>query len=508
MGSCCCKDKGDDSAVTSIWTDHSTYIDLPAFSKAIDSALYSSSQVAYQQTWGRAETLFSVASHEGGAMDYSLKKRVKPYLKKGTPDSILSRLISRLFRLDSISNAERFSAIRKAMQAQVKTEHLLGRKNLSNIFLTASGKAKTNDICAMIQREVADLTCCRALPRLVQLLLWYQNKGNVLQVALLLVREAAQMDSTYNTYLFLTEDIHVRNYRRLRKFAAGRDAQHRIYYSENEATVGELVQDMLDNLMLPYIHPERYGHLLGAYLGSGMKIIAKLACVYLAEIAKSRVIPVYGSVSEQLFQVQHYCLSHVDFLIAMNAAQAIHFQLHDKSLSGSIEGLSTDHSDHLSKISSHLEAAEALNSFLCSQLAHNSVEVVYSSESDGIAMETLVKGWNSCDGPHILLIFSKDPYVFGAYFDRAYSELLEKTDSASALMQIDPKWSLFPHQFGKKLTVKISPLAIDIGSGALVLEVPLTDGTSAASSVFASPSLYHKRRFKVFYVEIWRLKQV
>jgi len=494
--------------VASIWTDHSAYIDLSAYSKAMDSALYSSSQAAYQQTWARAETLFSVASHDGGAMDYSLKKRVKPYLKKGTPDSMLSRLIARLFRLNSISNAERFSAIRRAMKDKATTRYLMGRKNLSNIFLTDSGIAKTKDICTMVQREIADLTCCRALPRLVQLLLWYQNKGNVLQVALLLVREAAQMDSSYNTYLFLTEEAHVKNYRRLRKFAAGKDTLHRSYYSENEAAIGELVQDMLDNLMLPYIHPERYGHLLGAYLGSGMKIIAKLACVYLAEIAKSRVIPVYGSVSEQLFQVQHYCLSNVDFLIAMDATQAIHFKIHDKSLSDSIEGLSTDHSDHFSKISSHLEAAEALNSFICSQLSHNSVEIAYSSESDGIAMETLVKGWNLCEGPHILLIFSKDPYVFGAYFDRAYKKLSEETDSASALMQIDPKWSLFPHQSGKKLTVKISPLAIDIGSGALVLEVPLTDGSSMPSPVFASPCIYHKRRFKVFYVEIWRLKQV
>jgi hypothetical protein len=481
---------------------------MSAFSKAIDSALYSSSQDTYQHIWLRAEAVFSVASHEGGAMDYSLKKRLKPYLKKGTPDSALTRVIARLFRLNSVANAGRFSAIRKSKKERsASSQYLMGRKNLSSLFLTTSGTEKTISICSMLQTEISDLICCRTLPRLIQLLLWYQNKGNVLQVASLLVREAAQMDFSYNTYLFLTEETHTRNYARLRKFAAGRDALHRSYHSENEAAMGELVQDMLDNLMLPYIRPERYGHLLGAYLGSGMKIIAKLACVYLEEIAKSRAIPVYGSVSEQLFQVQYHCLSRIDFLIAMEAAQAIHFQLHDKHLNDSIECISTDRSDHFSKISSHLEAAEALNSFISSQL-HNSVEIAYSSENDGIAMETLLKNWATCDGPHIILIFSKEPFVFGAYLDRSYKKLSEVADSNSALMQIDPNWSLFPHQPGKKLTVKISPLVVDIGSGALALEVPLTDGCSAPSPVFSSPSLYRKRRFKVFYIEIWRLQQV
>ena len=509
MGSCCHKYKGDDflSETSTTWTDQS-YLDLPAFSKALDPALYSSSQAAYQHTWARAEALFSIASHEGGAMDYALKKRVKAYCKKGTPDSLLSRLLARLFRLDPAANAERFSNLRRRIGDGPFAHSLMGRKNLSNLFLTASGTEKTLAICAMVQREVPDLVCCRALPRLLQLLLWYQSKANVLQIAFSLVREAAQVDYSYSTYLFLTEEAHIRNYSRLRKFAAGRDTLHRSYYAENEAAIGALAQDMLDNLMLPYIRPERFGHLLGAYLVSGMKVIAKLACVYLEEIAKSRAVPAYGSAREQLFQLQHYCLAHVDFLLAMEATQSIHFQLREKSLSDSMEGISTERSEHLSKISSHLEAAEALNSFICTELALNCIDIVYSSENDGIAMEALIKGWTACEGPHLLLVFSKDPYVFGAYFDRAYTKLTEDTQSSSALLQIDPNWHLYPHQPGKKLTVKVSPLTVDIGSGALVLEVPLTDGTSAPSPVFSSPSLYHKRNFKVFYIEIWRLKQV
>ena len=511
MGNCCHQYKGDNSAseaVTAVWTDHSKCIDLYAFSKAIDLSLYTSSQASYQLIWTRTESLFSIASHEGGAMDYSLKKRVKVYCKKGTPDSMLSRLISKLFRMNQATNSERFSALRKEIRDRPTGQKLFGRKNLSNLFLTVSGTAKTMDICAMVQREVPDLVCCRALPRLIQLLLWYQSKRNVLQIALSLVREAAQMDSSYNTYLFLTEEAHMRNYSRLRKFAASRDPLHRNYYAENDAAMGALAQDMMDNLMLQYIRPERYGHLLGAYLVSGMKIIAKLACVYMTEITKSRAIPAYGSAAEQLFQLQHFCLSHIDFLLAMELAQSIHFQLHEKSLSDSMEGISTERSEHLSKISSHLEAAEALNSFICSQLAFNCIDIVYSSENDGIAMEALMKGWTSCDGPHLVLIFSKDPYVFGVYLDRAYKKLTEETESASSLLQIDPNWHIYPHQKGKKLSVKVSPLAVDIGSGALVLEVPLTDGTSTASRLFSSPSLYHKRNFKVFYIEIWRLKQV
>lgn len=511
MGSCCHKYKGDDSipeALSVLWSDRSSYLDLPAFAKAIDTNLYTSSQAAYQQTWVRAEALFSVASHEGGPMDYSLKKRLKSYIKRGTPDTILPRLIARLFRLDSSANAERFSSLRKKVKNTLKGQYLLGRKNLSSLFLTSSGSEKTTDICAMVQHEVPDLACCRVLPRLIQLLLWYQNKGNVLQVALALVKEAAQVDYTYSTYLFLTEEAHVRNGTRLRKFAASRDTLHRNYHRENEVAMGKIAQDMLDNLMLPYIRPERYGHLLGAYLGSGMKVVAKLACVYMAEIAKGRVIPVYGSPTEQLFQVQHYCLSHIDFLLAMDATLNIHFQLHDKSISDSIEVVSTERSDHLSKISSHLEAAEALNSFICSQLSFNCIEIAYSSDNDGIAMETLMKGWNSCEGPHLLLVFSKDPCVFGCFFDRSYKKLIDETDSNSALLQIDPKWSHFPHQKGRKLTVKVNPLSIDIGGGALVLEVPLTDGASESSAVFGSPGLYRKRSFKVYYIEIWRLRQV
>ena len=99
-------------SVTATWTDRTAYLDYTAFSRAIDTAKYSSYQTAYQNSWTAVETLLNGVSHEGGSMDYALKKRIKALMKRGTPDAIMTRLIVKLFRLDSFKNAERFTSLR------------------------------------------------------------------------------------------------------------------------------------------------------------------------------------------------------------------------------------------------------------------------------------------------------------------------------------------------------------------------------------------------------------
>jgi hypothetical protein len=104
----------------------------------LDLQRYSQLQNDYMRQWRLAECAFDLPRHEGGNMDYPLLKRLKPFLLCGVPDSVLSRVMVRLFRLNSNVNAEHFNAQRKYFLGREPC--LFGRKNQSNLLLSAAGQ--------------------------------------------------------------------------------------------------------------------------------------------------------------------------------------------------------------------------------------------------------------------------------------------------------------------------------------------------------------------------------
>lgn len=104
----------------------------------LDLPLYSQLQNAYLKQWRMAEVAFDLPAHDGGHMDYPLLKRLKPFLILGAPDSALPRVLTRLFRLNSSANAERFSVNRKYFAG--REECLFGRSTQSSLKLSAAGQ--------------------------------------------------------------------------------------------------------------------------------------------------------------------------------------------------------------------------------------------------------------------------------------------------------------------------------------------------------------------------------
>lgn len=320
--------------------------------------------------------------------------------------------------------------------------------------------------------------CCPLLPCLVQVLLLYLSEADVLQVTTSLVKEAAQQQPSFSTYLLLSPQANLMyvphsTYARLQRQS-----------SLPEQLAVELIKDMIDNLLLPYTRKEHCGHLLSLYLVGGIRLLAKFTLLFLQLWTAQR--PADLSIAS----ARTFC-AQLDFISIVPTAQRIKLtpSIHS-ALARFPEAVSTKQFDRV-------------NSFLSVQHLRLS-ELTYSSSRDGIAVHTLQRSWHSCAGPHVLLLFAKPPLVVGVFLDRRLAELgLGVTESACTLFQADPEWRAWPHKSGERLQVQWSAQGVSVG-GAVGLEVPLADGWSEGSAVFGSPALRRKRRFGVFFVEVWR----
>jgi len=106
--------------------------------EVLDQPFYSQLQNAYLKQWSLAEAAFDLPVHEGGHMDYQLLKRLKPFLLCGAPDSVLPRVLARLFRLNSSANAERFNVRRRYFVGREAC--LFGRIGQSSLQPSAAGQ--------------------------------------------------------------------------------------------------------------------------------------------------------------------------------------------------------------------------------------------------------------------------------------------------------------------------------------------------------------------------------
>ena len=104
----------------------------------LDLQRYSHIQDAYQRRWFPAKPALEVPQHDGGHMDYPLLKRLKPWLLCGAPDSAMTEVLTRLFRLKSGANAEVFAVQRKCFVG--RKPYWFGRTELSELQLTAKGQ--------------------------------------------------------------------------------------------------------------------------------------------------------------------------------------------------------------------------------------------------------------------------------------------------------------------------------------------------------------------------------
>lgn len=330
----------------------------------------------------------------------------------------------------------------------------------------------------MLQQEFPDLSCCPLLPCLVQILLLYLSEADVLQVAMSLVKEAAQQQPSFSTYLLLSPQANLMytphsTYARLQRQS-----------SLPEQLAVELIKDMMDNLLLPYTRKEHCGHVLSLYLVGGIRLLAKLTLLFLQLWTAQRPAEL------NIASARTFCIQ-IDFTSIVPIAQRIKLNPSSHSaLARFPEAVSAKQFDRV-------------NSFLSSQGLRLS-ELTYSSSRDGIALHTLLKSWDSCEGPHVLLFFAKPPFVVGVFLDRRLAELSTGvTESACVLFQADPEWKAWTHKPGEMLRMEWNAQGVSVG-GAMGLEVPLADGWSEGSAVFGSPALLRKQRFSVFFVEVWR----
>jgi len=330
----------------------------------------------------------------------------------------------------------------------------------------------------MLQQEFPDLVCCPLLPCLVQVLLHYLSEADVLQVATSLVKEAAQQQPSFSAYLLLSPQAHLMyiphsTYARLQRQS-----------SLPEQLAVELIKDMLDNLLLPYTRKEYCGFLLSLYLVCGIRLLAKLALLFLQMWTAQRPAEL-SLASAQTFCAQLDLANFVPIARRIKLSPSSH-----SALARSPEAVRARQFDRVS-------------SFLGLQ-SLRLAELTYSSARDGIALQTLLGSWDGCMGPHVLLLFAKPPFVVGVFLDRRLAELgTGVTESACVLFQADPEWRAWTHQSGEVLRVERSAEGLSVG-GALGLAVPLADGWSEASAVFGSPALLRKQHFSVFFIEMWR----
>lgn len=330
----------------------------------------------------------------------------------------------------------------------------------------------------MLQQEFPDLLCCQMLPCLVQLILHYLSEADTLQVVTNLIKEAAQQPYSFSTYLLLSTQAH-QTYSSYSIFARLQRQSGLL-----EPLALDILQDMVDNMLLPYTHKEYSGHLLSLYLISGIKILAKLALLFL------QMWTAQPPTELSIASAQSFCVQ-LDFPKLIPIAQRIK--------------LSFPNHSELTRNPEVVNARqyEQVTSFL----SHRSLrltELIYSSARDGIALQTLLRGWDNCVGPHLLLLFCKSPRVFGVFLDRRVDELMTGvTESACVLFKAGLEWQEWIHRQGQVLLVERSSQGLSVG-GALGLEVPLADGWSEASATFENPALHQKKRFRVFFVEMWR----
>jgi hypothetical protein len=309
-------------------------------------------------------------------------------------------------------------------------------------------------------------------------MLHYLSEADTLQVAASLIKEAAQQQHSFSAHLLLSTQTH-RTYSSCSTFAR---LQRQSGLSEPLAL--ELLQDMVDSLLLPYTRKEHSGHLLSLYLASGIKVLAKLSLLFL------QMWITQPPTELNIASAQSFC-AQLDFpnLVPIARRIKLSFPSHSELM----------RSPEVVNVTQYEQVTSFLN--------HQSLrltELIYSSARDGIALKTLLRGWDNCVGPHLLLLFSKPPRVFGVFLDRRVDELMTGvTESTCVLFKTDSEWREWTHRQGQVLLVERSSQGLSVG-GALGLEVPLADGWSEASAAFENPSLHQKKRFSVFFVEMWR----
>lgn len=440
-------------------------------------------------------------------LNITLQNRLKKAIRKGVPISLMRELILQLWNLPVTSDT--YSTIKSHQQetdayaaAACPTfslsEHL---PDSVTSLLSAEGLAALKRVLWAVSYACAVVKYCPILPCLVALSLLFlsENEAFLLTNAIVRHSNSANSNPNFNWHFVFSQTQHQRLYSIITDFIQSKESKLAAEWERNGVKIAAVAEELIESFYAGSLHWSTLQRLYCCYLSEGMRVflrftlgVMKKLKGQIRDLASSK--DVVAAISQAL---SNPITAEMVFNAGMSARMpktfpkwqapialpdCIPLQISPSPLTFLVQSTILTQRDF-----------QRLWQELPPRYQLMTPVLVYSSESDGIHLPTLLrKSTKQGKSPGIfLLLKSLEEWKFGVFVDswlRVTEEFVGGYDSF--FFTIHPRESVSHICTENHYVLHVSESDFTVGEGphgpALSLDMELVNGYSAVSSTFAN----------------------